>query len=99
MKSEQQQSSKTHQDLQLLFWSFLHPNLFEQFKALEFELKMDLHIKKKESKKKNVSRPYYFRPNLSPSTRAPSSFSPRPRPSSEPNVARLIPLPCWDRVY
>ena len=47
MKSGQQQSCTTHRDLQLWSWSFLHPNLFEKFKALEFELKMDLQIKKK----------------------------------------------------
>jgi len=29
--------------------------LFEQFKALEFELKMDLQIKKKKGKKKKTS--------------------------------------------
>jgi len=51
---------------------------------------MDLKIKKKKEKKSLWS--YTFRPGLSPSTRAPSSFSPGPRPSSEPNVARALSL-------
>jgi len=68
--------------------------LFEQFKALEFELKMDLQIKKKKRKKKEKTSlgPTLFRHGLSPSTRAPSSFSPGPRPSSEPNVAHALSL-------
>ena len=31
-KSDEYQSCRTHQDLQLLFWSFLHPTKFRQFK-------------------------------------------------------------------
>ena len=48
---------------------------------------MDLKIKKKERKKVSL-----VLPGMSPSTRAPSSFSPGPRPSSEPNVARALSL-------
>jgi len=59
-------------------------NLFEQFKTLEFELKMDLQIKKKKRKEKEK--------HLSALLFWGTACLPRPRPSSEPNVAHALSL-------